>query len=227
MKSLYNIKNHLKISLGLLVMMVSIILTSLLEKENLEEIDHNFSSMFADRLIPATDIFYIVDHLYEKRLKFQAFLLSEESGSSEEYITYLKEQNRFVDSLLDKYQKTYLVESELHRLNNLFQTWKTYKTHEENVLQLAMNGDKAKAYDMFNTTGNDLFRSITGDLQRLANIQSQVGADLMDVSKASISSTHILFGLQLVLAIVIGLVINGFLFTARVINQPNQNFHLN
>lgn len=227
MKSLYNIKHHLKIALGLTVVLICIILTSLVEKENLETIKSSFSSIYADRLIPATDIFFISDYLYEKRLRVQALLLSAESEANVSDIQYLKAQNKAVDSLLAKYRETYLVENESTCLAELSQKWEAYKAHEENVLDLAMNSRKAEAYELFKTKGNEIFKVIVTDLRQLTKIQSKVGTDLMNTSKSSIASTHLMFALQFGVVIIIALIVNAFLLTSKVIKKADQNFHLN
>ncbi|WPP50719.1 MCP four helix bundle domain-containing protein [Catalinimonas niigatensis] len=227
MKSLYNIKHHLKIALGLTVVLICIILTSLVEKENLNTLDQSFSSIYADRLIPATDIFYISDHLYEKRLKVQSLLLSVESETQASDVQDLKRQNKAVDSLLAKYRETYLVENESTCLEDLTQKWEAYKSHEENVLNLAMNSQKTEAYDLFKTRGNDIFRVIITDLHKLTSIQSKVGTDLMNTSKSSIASTHLMFVLQVGVVIIIALIVNAILLTSKVIRRSDQNFHLN
>jgi hypothetical protein len=227
MKSLYNIKHHLKIALGLTVVLICIILTSLVEKENLNTLDQSFSSIYADRLIPATDIFFISDYLYEKRLKVQSLLLSAENEADASDVQSLKAQNKAVDSLLAKYRETYLVENESTCLADLTQKWEAYKAHEENVLDLAMNSHKAEAYALFRTKGNDIFKVIMTDLRQLTKIQSKVGTDLMQTSKSSIASTHLMFVLQVGVVIIVALIVNAILLTSKVIKRADQNFHLN
>lgn len=227
MKSLYNIKHHLKIALGLTVVLVCIILTSWVEKENLDTIKSSFSSIYADRLIPATDIFFISDYLYEKRLNVQALLLSADSEAKASDIQGLKTQNKAVDSLLAKYRETYLVENESTCLRDLTQKWEAYKAHEAKVLDLAMNSQKAEAYALFETRGNDIFKVIITDLRQLTKIQSKVGTDLMNTSKSSIASTNLMYIFQFGVVIIIALIVNAFLLTSKVIKKADQNFHLN
>lgn len=225
MKSLYHIKNHIKISLGLFVLLVTIILTSLVEKQNLKIIDQSFSSIFADRLIPATDIFFITDQLYERRLQLQSFLLAPEGAKA--HTPELKGENNFIDSLLNKYEDTYLVENEVVCLKGLLEKWEQYKTQEETILTLAGDNQQAEAIALFNATENNLFKSMIMDLHLLTKIQSQVGQDLTQVSKSNISSSNSIFDLQFGITIIIALVCNGFLFARKVMQQPFQKFNLN
>ncbi len=227
-KNYFRFKNQLSISLSLFILTIGIVFTIFCEKQNLKTIDESFSSIYADRLIPATDIFFITDQLYDRRLKLQSFLLSTEENPSAVNIKNLEEQNRFVDSLFSKYQGTFLVESEVVCLKNLTRKWEKYKAYEENILNMALHNDNSEAYLLFNTTDGELFKSIIKDLHLLTQIQSQVGEDLMDTSKTSISSTYSIFALQFAIIIMIlSIIIKSLFIASRFIKIPEQKFHLN
>lgn len=226
MKSLYNIKNHLKLSLGLFVLLLTFIFTSFLEQQKLKEIEQRFLSIFADRLVPATDLFFISDQLYERRLKFQAYLLEQEGGSRLPPFQ-LKEQTGIIDSLLLKYENTYLVENEEVCLNSFRRKWKEYKAGETEILKLASENRKQEALAKFRSAETTNFKSMIVDLHLLTKIQSQVGEDLTRSSKSSVSGSNSIFALQFGITIIIALICNGLLLANKGIKQPGQKFHLN
>lgn len=223
MNILSNARSSFKICLTLTVLLTSLILTSFFEKQHLKSIDECFSSIFADRLVPATDMFLIADQLYQKRMMLQSFLLA----SEETELIPLQEQNLSIDSLLAKYKETYLVNDEVVCLKTLIAKWKAYQIHEAKILALMSHQDRDQALLLFNTTGKDLFSSIIADLEQLTRIQSQVGANLMDTSKSNIASTNSLLTFQSSIIIIVALITNFFLLTAKAVVQPGQKFHLN
>lgn len=225
MKDLFYVTNHVKIALGLFVLLSIIVLTSLLEKQKLKTVERNVLSIFADRLVPATDIFFISDQLYKRRLSLQNFILSPESVDINSLSN--KSQEKVIDSLLQKYQKTYLIESEEVCLKDLTNKWEEYKVQEENILNLSKNNQHVEAKAVFNSRSKMLFNRIITDLQLLTTIQSSVGEDLTDTSRSSIVSADSIFALQISITIIIGLICNGFLLTSRIPKHPNQKFHLN
>ncbi len=198
-------------------------LFSFLEKQHLRSIDEGFSSMFADRLVPATDMFFIADQLYERRMMLQSFLLSADKTK----MPSLREQYEPIDSLLAKYQETYLVEDEVVCLNTLITKWRTYQVLEARILALASQNSKDQAYLLFDTEGRELFRSIITDLEQLTRIQSRVGENLMDTSKSNIASTNSILTIQSAIILIVALIVNIFLLASRAIDQPGQKFHLN
>lgn len=226
MKSLYNIKNHLKLSLGLFVLLLAFLFTSFLEQQKLKEIEERFLSIFADRLVPATDLFFISDQLYERRLNLQAYLLEQEREMPVPPVE-LKEQADIIDSLLLKYENTFLVENEEVCLNSLRRKWKDYKAGETEILKLASENRKKEALALFRSAESANFKSMIVDLHLLTKIQSQVGEDLTMSSKISVSGSNSIFALQFGITIIIALICNGLLMANKVIRQPKQKFHLN
>lgn len=223
MKILYSLKNNFKIALTLTVLLVCLILTSQLEKQHLKEIDKGFSSMFADRLVPATDMFSIADQLYERRMLLQSYLLAAEKTP----MPPLEEEYKPIDSLLAKYRETYLVEEEVVCFETLMAKWSAYKHHETKIIALTGRHSNDQAILLFNTEGQDLFRSIIADLEKLSRIQSQVGENLMASSRSNIASTHSLLSIQSAIIIIVALITNIFLLASKAIVQPKQKFHLN
>jgi hypothetical protein len=223
MRVLYSLKNNFKIALALTTLLVALMLSGYFEKHYLKSIDQGFSSMFADRLVPATDMFLIADQFYERRMLLQAFLLSPE----EVPMPLLCEQQESIDFLLAKYQATYLVEEETVCLTSLVAKWKAYQEQEARILALASQHNTAGAILLFSTEGKELFRSIITDLEQLTRIQSQVGKNLMDSSKSNIASTNSILSFQSALIIIVALIINIFLLASKALVRPQQKFHLN
>src|SRR5690349_944831 len=106
MKWSFVIREKLKAAFLLGGIMVMIILGNLFSRHNMEGIDKSFSSIYQDRLIPATTIIYLTENLYTKRLSLEKFVLSKEVKSPEEIRTQLQMNNNSIDSLVQIFEKT-------------------------------------------------------------------------------------------------------------------------
>ena len=68
MKWSFVIQQKIKASLLLGGIMVVILLSALVSRMSLDNIDHSLSSIYQDRLVPTVDMVYLSEHLYSKRL---------------------------------------------------------------------------------------------------------------------------------------------------------------
>lgn len=221
----YYIKHRLKIAAALTVIILSILVTNMWEKQNLNAVDHCFSSMLEDRLVPATAIFQISDHLYQKRLNVETALHPGKNTHNEKMSRTAL--NSKIDSIFTQYEKTYLVKMESVYLKDVLAKWKNYKILEQKVIAMAAAGHTNKAAMLYEQKGIPVFKDIMVDLRYLSNIQSEVGKELLISSQANMASINLLALLEQGLAIVIALVIVIAIFQSRITQQPYQKFHLN
>lgn len=233
MKWSFIIQQKLKASLLLGGIMVAIILGSVLSRNNINGIDKSFSSIYQDRLIPATTIIYLTENLYNKRLSLEKYLFSEEHVEYAVILSQLNRYNKNLDSLTAAFEKTYLVEEEARILANFRDMAEAYILLEKQIVDEQRLGNAVKAKEMFEGVGVITFQNSLVHLNELAKIQSEVGNKLMLDSKTDFAGFAILSFLQIALAVVLGLIILVLIKNSRIINNSDilktkgQNFHLN
>lgn len=227
MKRLYNMTqaDRWKLILLLSAILVIIITTGMVERYKLDRIHSGFSSIYSDRLIPATDIYYISDHLYEKRFLLDEFLAG--SADISGFEKRFEKRNFSIDSLLSRYEKTYLVKEESKYLFHLKKDLADYGQIEEKVVDLTVEGFGAEAKKLFEGKGRDEFHEIIQNLHHLAGIQSTVGKELIMKSNADFASTNLLSYLRYSISMIIGIAIMVLVQASRVVRQPHQKFNLN
>ena len=227
MKWVFAIQQKYKVALLLGCILCIVILTTIVERINMGDINRSFTSIYNDRLIPATEMFYLSENLYNKRMLMEKFLLSPEENQTEKLRKKLDMYNQSIDSLIVEYEKTYLVDNESRYLAAFKNKISDYAQVEQSILELSRNGSREAALEIFEDRGILLFQSTMKNLHQLTQIQSTVGKELIAHSQSTIASTNILSHLQIALAFIICIIIQILLLTSKVINQKKQPYHLN
>ena len=234
MKWSFVIRQKLKATLLLGGIMVVIVLGTIVSRRNISGIDRSFSSIYQDRLIPATTIIYLTENLYGKRLLLEKHLLTPPNEmSSEKVSVLLLKHDKSIDSLIHLFEKTYLVDQEAKSLSVFKNRVDEYALLERMMLNLYNAGHPEAGKEIFEGAGARTFQSTISNLNDLTKIQSLVGKELIKESQGNFASYTMISFLQLGLAIIIGLIILVFIKNSGIINKPKaikdegQHFHLN
>ena len=227
MKFAYSLKQKTKIAILLFMIMVCTIMIRLLEDRSIKNMEKAFTSLYNDRLIPATDIFYISEKLYAKRILLETFVYSDKNKlSPQELNDQLKRYDKEIDTLLVKYEKTYLVKNEKNHLTELKVKLLENKVLEKNILLNANSLEKSSLRKMYDN-GEKSFLDISSLLAQLTKIQTVVGEQLKEDSQKIVKGTNLYSTFQLLIAIVIGALIVSILAASNVMNIRNDKFNLN
>lgn len=227
MKFAYSLKQKTKIALLLFLIMACTILIRVLEDRSIKNMEKAFTSLYNDRLIPATDIFYISEKLYAKRFLLEIFVYSDENKLSIAKLnSKLKTYDKEIDTLLAKYEKTYLVTKEKNHLTELKVKLLENKVLEKNILLNANSLDKASLRKLYDN-GEKSFLDMSALLTQLTKIQTVVGEQLKEDSQKIVRGTSLYSTLQLLIAIIIGGLIVSILAASNVMNIQNDKFNLN
>mgnify|MGYP003574962299 FL=1 len=227
MKFAYSLKQKTKIALLLFLIMACTILIRVLEDRSIKNMEKAFTSLYNDRLIPATDIFYISEKLYAKRFLLEIFVYSDENKLSIAQLnSKLKTYDKEIDTLLAKYEKTYLVTNEKNHLTELKVKLLENKVLEKNILLNANSLDKAALRKLYDN-GEKSFLDMSALLTQLTKIQTVVGEQLKEDSQKIVRGTSLYSTLQLLIAIIIGGLIVSILAASNVMNIQNDKFNLN
>ncbi|RRA99896.1 MCP four helix bundle domain-containing protein [Larkinella rosea] len=227
MKWSFVIQQKIKAAVLLTGIMALIILSTFLSRNTIKDIDKSFSSIYQDRLIPAVDMVYLSENLYTKRLLVEKHLFSNQTSTPAEIAFQLRAQNRSIDSLIRNYEKTFLITEEAKSLQAFKKQIKSYALFENQILQLSQADNKVAGSKLFNETGSLIFQQLIQGLNDLTKIQYTEGQSLVKDSKSDSSQFNLISSLQIIIAIVIGLLILGLIHNSKMINQEKQPFHLN
>lgn len=228
MKFAYSLKQKSKIALLLFLIMTCTILIRVLEDRSIKNMEKAFSSLYNDRLVPATDIFYISEKLYTKRFLLETFIYSDKNKlHPKELNDKLRTYDSQIDTLLAKYEKTFLVKNEKNHLTDLKVKLLENKVFEKNILLNANAFDKASLRKMYDNYSEQSFVGISNLLSQLTKIQTVVGKELQKESQNIIKGTNLYSTLQLILAILIGILIVSIVFASNVMNIRNEKYNLN
>lgn len=228
MRFAYSVKQKIKIAVLLFAVMACSILIRLLEDKSVKSMNKSFVSMYNDRLIPATDLFYMAERAYAKISLFEEALYTDHpSFSATDLNTKIAGLNTTIDSLVKKYEKTLLVKQEKEQLTALKKRLFATAEVEDNILKIANTESISAARQLYETIGRASSKKTIQQLSELMRIQTQVGKELLKDSEFMVSGSKLYSSLQVVLAIVIGILIVGLVFTSNVVSIRNDKFNLN
>ncbi len=223
MKFAFSLKNKLKIAFLLFCIMCCTLLIRFLEDKSVEKINESFISMYNDRLVPATDLYFIGENLYHKNAILQEVLLGNDVLQGSTALVKMDKHNRKIDSVINKYELTFLVKQEQNFLNELKKALVVQQGLEVKIL--SMVGSESKA--VYESVGRNAANQTLAKLSALIKIQSNVGSELIKGSKIFVSGTKVYSTLQVILAIVIGIMIVAIISASNAVKVQNEKFNLN
>ena len=228
MKDLYSIKPNKRKRLILILsaFFALLLITEFIEKRSLKSIDQDFSSLYQDRLLPASQIYELSELLHEKRM------LLEDIRDDSDFIPQLKVKelqsyNLQIDQVLKDYGKTYLVDREEVYFEDFKKHYKEYSVLENTILHNIRQKDLGTAVYLINNNADDYFKILNLDLHNIASIQPEVGEQLMAHYKSSSGITSLMYYFKIALTILIGIFVLRLLGFEQLLSHPKQKFELN
>ena len=222
MKFAFSLKNKLKIAFLLFCIMCCTLLIRFLEDKSVNKINESFISMYNDRLVPATDLYFVAENLYHKNTILQDALVDNESHSSNSQ-SQIKKHNQKIDSVINKYELTLLVKQEKAFLKDLKIALNIQEQLEGKIL--ALTGNERK--QIYESIGRTATAQTLTKLSALIKIQSKVGDELIRDSKIFVSGTKIYSTFQGILAVFIGIMIVSIISASNMVKIQNDKFNLN
>ena len=228
MRFAYSVKQKMKIAMLLFCIMACTLLIRFLEDKSVKSMNESFVSMYNDRLIPATDLFYVAENAYSKMSVFEDALYGPDQLFNAAILkSKLNNLNVSIDSLINKYGKTFLVTKEKEQLEELKKGLTSTVKVEDRILEIATNKGINEARALYNSEGRSSSTKTIKKLSELMSIQKQIGEELIKDSAFMVSGNKLYSAFQVVLAIVIGILIVGLVFTSNVVKISNDKFNLN
>lgn len=227
-KWIISTRNKIKMAFALITVAGLLVIANHVEQEHVSSIDKSFFSIYADRLVPATTIFEIREHLYEKQARLSASM-NTAGASLAAQRRGIDSCNQRIDRLLSDYKKTYFWEKEASYLQVFEQELRQYNRIEADILnRLAAGNSKAASLQKQEQTAGDYFGSALLNLSALNHIQSEIGKNMLSDSKKTMASFLLLSNLETVLIVLFALIAHILIYASRaVIQRRVDTFHMN
>jgi hypothetical protein len=209
MKWALSINRKAKIPLILGALLLLLLANKRWEQNNIESLEKSFSSIHDDRLIPATYVFKLTDHLYKKRLLWGD---AERPGQGEALRAELRKHDEAMESLLQSFEATYLVDAESRALKDLEASLSAGQKLEERWA----SGASKELHAAMTAEFDHALRQ----LNALSQIQTHVGADLKRDSKSLVGAASVSYNMELSLLLIVGLVLCNVLAPPKSIDAP-------
>ena len=228
MKELYSLKpeKRKRLILILSTFFVLLLITEFIEKRSLKSIDQDFSSLYQDRLLPASQMYELSELLHEKRMLFEN-IKDDAEFIAEVNLKEIKAYNTQIDQVLKDYGKTYLVDREEVYFKDFNDHYKEYMLLENTILKNLQEEDFSTANYLIDKNANHYFRTLNLDLHNIASMQPEVGEQLMAHYKSSSGLTSLLYYFKIALTILIGVFVLRLLGLEQLLRRPKQKFELN
>ncbi|GAA4319949.1 hypothetical protein GCM10023149_18950 [Mucilaginibacter gynuensis] len=219
------IQQKTKVAMLLFCIMLFAILTSVIGGRNLDNINYSVKSIYNDRLIPATDLYYISDNLHSKKALLESALNNSENVTATHQ--QLKYINASISKLITQFEGTYLVKSEPEFIDQLKHNNKLLTVAEASIIRLLAANQHAEAHAVYDQNVLNTHKNSITLLSKLINIQSAVGKDLIKQSAFNASSFNLLSTLQILVSVIIGMLIIKLVIASKLNNTVYKKYNMN
>ncbi|TPE45958.1 MCP four helix bundle domain-containing protein [Pontibacter mangrovi] len=224
----FKIGNRRRIALALGAVFLIIMLANWFVGYTMTRINDKFQSVYADRLVPALDISAMQERYYQNRLLLEEHLLSGSQPEQQRIIRMINQNEVELDSLLQKFEATYLTAKESQDLRGYQEAAETYAKVQQNILAMSQQGRKAAATAKYKQEGTQAFQELLRPLHALSQLQEQVGHELYEEADRQMKSLKVLSYLVIALAVILALLVGTLLQSSRKLkNIKPQKYHLN
>lgn len=219
-------RNRLALALGFVFLII--MSANWFVSYSMTKVSSQFKSVYADRLVPALDISAMQERYYQNRLLLEEHLLTTSTTEEQRIMENIEQNEADLDSLLLKFQTTYLTKQESKDLQEYLQAGKNYAKTQQTILVMSHTGDKAAAMEMFKKEGMTAFQELLQPLHALSHLQEQVGLELYADAERQMKSlkvlSYLVIGLAVILALLVGTLVQS---SRRISNIKPQKYHLN
>lgn len=125
MNALNNLKTAVKLLSGFIIMCILLGVVSLVGFSNMKNLDDQLTEMYHDRLVPIGDLGLVDTLVFTLRGDAYKYWLFPEDRSKT--LKSINDEISEINSLIDKYSKTKLLNSEIAGLEVLLTDWKSFQ----------------------------------------------------------------------------------------------------
>lgn len=201
----------LRLATLLIVITLSIVASKIGEDHFVQSLRKDCSSLFSDRLLPATTLFHLSDAVYRRRDDLLQHLRRESDAASKNIQYRLGQHDAAIEHHIVAIEKTYLVADETRLLRKLRGSLENYSKVESNLLTQHNGGASVNASAELAAA----FDELRTELLNLTQVQESVGQELKSESLASATHLSTLLYFQLGVAFALGILASGLAMSLR------------
>ncbi|MEI6291875.1 MAG: MCP four helix bundle domain-containing protein, partial [Chloroflexota bacterium] len=213
MKLLNNLKTSVKLITSFVIVAVISLIIAAIGYLNMKSINDSMTSMYFDRLVPASQIGQVNQSLYTIRGDvFKSILIPAESQTS---YTTIETQTKNIDTLIAKYKASNLLDTEKVELAIFDPAWAEYKAAFTDSINLSKSGDQAAAIKSLLTGGrtSNARKAVGASAEKLQAINIQAGEALNTEADSTFANSVklllIISAIGFLLALMLGIVISS------------------
>lgn len=224
----YRIRERNKVALALGAVFLIIVLANWWVSYSMKEVSTQFKSVYQDRLVPALDIAAMQERYYQNLMLLEEHMQAQSAEQEVQLQAKFNQNIKEVDSLLAKYETTYLTQKEAEDLQEFKTALRQLTDLQHAAMNLSKTSDKAAAANMYTTEVVPAFNQMLLPLHALSQLQQEVGHELYASAEKQLSSLKTLSYLVIALAVILALLVGALLQTSRSMKRIKaQKFHLN
>lgn len=224
----YKIRERNKIALALGAVFLIIVLANWWVSYSMKQVSTQFKSVYQDRLVPALDIAAMQERYYMNLMLLEEHMQAPSEEQELQLEASFAQNLKEVDSLLAKYENTYLTPQEAQNLQTFKEALRQLTQLQHTAMHISKSGDKTAAVNLYKTEVVPSFNQVLLPLHALSQLQQQVGQELYASAERQLSSLKTLSYLVIALAVVLALLVGTLLRSSRkIITIKPQNYHLN
>ncbi|GHB67306.1 MCP four helix bundle domain-containing protein [Persicitalea jodogahamensis] len=221
------VTQKVKVAALLLLVMVFVVLFSLRVDNRAHHMDEAVTTVYKDRLQPALIIVYLSENLHAKRILLDNYFGEYSRTPLAELKIQLSDYDTKNDKLVADFEHTILTRNEAAVLAEFKADLAANTRLERRVLQQAENEKRQLAAVLYNREGIKAFRKSIQNLHVLAQIQSETGQEIVQGSHRDAAGVSAITSLLIAVAVIIGILIQSLVHSARFLDRNPSKFNLN
>ena len=194
---------------------------------NVNAADQTVKSLYRDRLVPAQDISEVQEKLYQNELLLQEHISAPAADAQLVVVHQIRRHGAEVDSLVDKFAHTLLVNKEVESLKKYRSYLAMHRRTQGQILDLSERGAKQEAAALYRNEGQWHFEQLMGTVHQLSSLQTSVGHELYDQSHRNLLEagllSYLVIGLTIMVCLLAQALLKWFRVTSRLPYKPGLN----
>ena len=220
-------KYKYRLALCLVTLFGTSLLAMYFIRVNVNAADQTVKSLYKDRLVPAQDISFVQEKLYQNELLVQEHISATASAAHARAAHQVGRHGAEVDSLVDKFAHTFLVNQEVKSLEKYRRYLSVHRRTQGQILRLSEQGAKQEAAALYRNEGQRHFTQLMGTVHQLASLQTSVGHELYDRSHQNLLEagllSYLVIGLTVLVCLLAQALLKWFRITSRLPYRPGLN----
>ncbi len=205
MKWFFNLNIKTKLLISFSIVLAFTVIVSYTGYYGMSKITPKMKSMYEDRLVPALDLSEIVKAMYKMRIEVVDHYISQDETEMRNYENQIRENDKIIDGILEKYSKTYLVEEEVQKLADFKKALADYVKLRTETILLSTENKKLAAKKMIFGQAKEAFVEAVKNSEALLQIQGKVADNLHVESDATAENASLTLLITTVIILLLGM----------------------